>query len=412
MVALSFPQVLSKYPSSEPFNYFRNSVKKLYPYKKFFSLVCSLSSKNLEILVSILDSSSSPDESKAAFLARAIAEFQRDTGRTKCSRIDLGLQTFVDYFVPPFLLERTPPKQCTKTVKEPLLSYDPSWLTDTNKFPEAVSRFEKITANSKIMDSSLQQSITSAVASAVSTAVASVQAKHKSEMLSLWEMIEKSLLLRESPSATPPSDPDATPKSLPAGDSLPKTSIERWNQADLGYFDPYLDRAYGEGEIVSVGKDVYYRNVVLFVQRLQSLVTFRGASLVKANIATSLRGSALEWYTSELSDFNCDMLNNDPGMKSWVNTLSHRFKVPTSVALDLLIDETYTLDDVRTRRSPTQYVRAIMRHGIGCNIVNVANQLSFAYRCLVSELRVFISPPTESTKAADFICALEEKQEV
>ena len=161
-----------------------------------------------------------------------------------------------------------------------------------------------------------------------------------------------------------------------------------------------------------MGKDVYYRNVVLFIQRLQSLVTFRGASLVKANIATSLRGSALEWYTLELSDFDRDALNNDPGVKSWINTLSHRFKVLTSVALGLLTDETYTLNDARARRPPAQYVRAIMRHGIGCNIVDVANQLFFAYQGLAPELRVFVTPPTGSTKAADFICALEEKQEV
>ena len=165
-------------------------------------------------------------------------------------------------------------------------------------------------------------------------------------------MIEESLLLRDFSSATTPPDPDASPKSPPGGDFLPKVSTERWNQADLGYFDPHLDRAYGEGEIVSVGKDVYYRNVVLFVQRLQNLVTFWGATLVKVNIATSLRGSALEWYTSELSDFNRDTLNNEPGVKSWINTLSHRFKIPTSVALGLLTDETYTLDDARTRRPP------------------------------------------------------------
>lgn len=62
----------------------------------------------------------------------------------------------------------------------------------------------------------------------------------------------------------------------------------------MEYFDLHLDTAYEEGEIVSVGKDVYYRNVIFFVQRLQNLVTFQGAALVKANIATSLQGSALE----------------------------------------------------------------------------------------------------------------------
>ena len=99
-------------------------------------------------------------------------------------------------------------------------------------------------------------------------------------------------------------------------------------------------------------------------------------------------------------------------MKSWINTLSHRFKVPTSVALGLLTDEAYSLNNARARRPPAQYVRAIMQYCISCNIVNIANQLSFAYRGLAPELRVFISPPAESTKAADFIRALEEKQEV
>lgn len=49
---------------------------------------------------------------------------------------------------------------------------------------------------------------------------------------------------------------------------------------------------------------------------------------------------------------------------------------------------------------------------IGCNIIDVANQLSFVYRGLAPELRVFISPLTESTRVADLICILEKKQEV
>lgn len=113
-------------------------------------------------------------------------------------------------------------------------------------------------------------------------------------MLSLRKMIEKFLLLRDFPSATPPHDPDAAPKPHSATNSLSRVSTERWNQANLGYFDLYLDKAHGEGEIVLIEKDVYYRIVVLFMQHLQSLVTFRGAALVKTNIATSLQGSALE----------------------------------------------------------------------------------------------------------------------
>ena len=163
---------------------------------------------------------------------------------------------------------------------------------------------------------------------------------------------------------------------------------------------------------MSVWKDVYYRNVVLFVQHFQSLVTFRGATLVKVNIGTSLRGSALEWYTFELSNFDRNALNNDPRVKSWINTLFYRFKVPTIVALSLLTNKTYSFNDTWAQQPPAQYVCAIMQYGIGCNIVDVANQLSFAYQGLAFELQMFVSPSPESTKAADFICVLKEKQEV
>lgn len=124
------------------------------------------------------------------------------------------------------------------------------------------------------MVSSIQKSITSEVTSAVTTAVAAIQTKYKSEMLFLYELIEKFLLFKDSPSSTPPPDPDIAANVHPSTDSLPKASTKKWNQADFGYYHLHLDRTHGEGEIVSVGKDVYYRNVVFFVQHLQKLITF------------------------------------------------------------------------------------------------------------------------------------------
>lgn len=158
-------------------------------------------------------------------------------------------------------------------------------------------------------------------------------------------MIEKSLLLKELSSTTPLPKLDATPNTHSGADFLPKTTTERQNQADLDYFNLYLDWAYGKGEIVSVRKDMYYRNVVFFVQYLQSFVAFQSVALVKANIATSLRGFTLEWYTSEFSDFDYNVLNNNSAMKSWVNTLFHCFKVPMSMTLNFFTNEIYSFDN-------------------------------------------------------------------
>lgn len=157
---------------------------------------------------------------------------------------------------------------------------------------------------------------------------------------------------------------------------------------------------------------MYSKNVVLFVQCFQSLVTFWDITLVKTNIATSLLGSPLEWYTSELSNFDRNTLNNNPGMKSWINTISHCFKVPTSVAFGLFTNETYFLDDAQARQPLAKYVCAIIQHSIRCNIIHVANQLSFAYQGIAQELWVFVLQPTDLIKADNFICMLEEKQEI
>ena len=168
---------------------------------------------------------------EAESLACAIHEFQHDISNKKASHIESTLQELVDRVaatepINSPLLD-VPKKKTRAAASASSRFYNSSWLTDTDKFPEAVARFKELIANSQVMDSSLQQFITSAVLSAVATTVATIQAKYEIKMLSLREMIEKSLLLKKSPSMAPPPNSDTTPKAFPGDDSLPKVSTER-----------------------------------------------------------------------------------------------------------------------------------------------------------------------------------------
>lgn len=192
--------------------------------------------------------------------------------------------------------------------------------------------------------------------SEVATAIAVIQTKYEGKMLSLCKIIKKPLLLKNSPSATLLPDFDPCAKASTPSNTFPKLT-ERWNQDKLGYFDPYLNKTHGDREIVFIKKHVYYRNVVFFVQRLQNLVTFKETALVKASFATFFCNSILECYISKFSNFDCDALNNNPSVKSWISTLSNCFKVPTSIDFGLLIDKIYSLNDARSWRLPTQYVQ-------------------------------------------------------
>ena len=79
------------------------------------------------------------------------------------------------------------------------------------------------------MDLTVKHSIASAVTFAVAAAIDTIQIKHKEEMLALWEIIKKSLLLRDFSTSTPSPNPDTAPKARSAINSLLKASSERWN---------------------------------------------------------------------------------------------------------------------------------------------------------------------------------------
>ena len=49
-----------------------------------------------------------------------------------------------------------------------------------------------------------------------------------------------------------------------------------------------LDKSYGKGKVVTVGKDVYYRSVILFIERIKDLVSCQGTG--RGNEACILKG--------------------------------------------------------------------------------------------------------------------------
>lgn len=119
------------------------------------------------------------------------------------------------------------------------------------------------------MDLTVKHSIANAVISALAAVIDAIQTKHKEEMFALQEMIEKkSLFLEDFSFSTFPSNPNASSKVLPPI-NLQSKATSRWNQSNLDYFNPHLDKkAYGVGKRVLVTKNGYYRNVILFVQRI------------------------------------------------------------------------------------------------------------------------------------------------
>lgn len=192
----------------------------------------------------------------------------------------------------------------------------------------------------------------------------------------------------------------------------PTTANGRWNPADLGYFDPHLDKSYPESDIIAINKETWIRDVHLFVARVKDLVQLKGGQTVQNNLNTALRGAAQAWYIAELSELERSALRIDTSNQAnlWCTALVKRFKEQPGVALSKLTNKKYTVKDARNRREPTEYVQTMIRYAEGASIEQVYNQLIFAHEQIVLELRFMVDPPIENTSVAQYIQALNIKK--
>ena len=58
---------------------------------------------------------------------------------------------------------------------------------------------------------------------------------------------------------------------------------------DIGFFDLNLSTSYNENKVVLIGKKLYYRNIILFTERIEDLAIIKRYKLVRANLNTYLR---------------------------------------------------------------------------------------------------------------------------
>ena len=106
-----------------------------------------------------------------------------------------------------------------------------------------------------------------------------------------------------------------------------------------------------------VGKELYYRLIILFIDKIADLATVKPAVLVRANINTCLRKVVLLWYILELNDAKrSNLRNNINGINLWIKSLKRRFKMLITVVLQQFTIIKYIINNVRNRNELAEYV--------------------------------------------------------
>ena len=215
--------------------------------------------------------------------------------------------------------------------------------------------------------------------------------------------------VRQGPQGTPGPQGDPGP---PGPFGAEGNGGSSWRPEDLGFFDPHLPTSYDTGPMIRDGKDVYYRNVHLFIERVLDLASTKGADVVRTNLNTCLRGSALIWYIAELTALERSGLRQIDLKEGWISSLRTRFKPNQSAVISSLVAERYSIVDVRNDREPANYVQQMISYAKDANFDSIYHQIMWAWRNLDAELKRDISTSTEHTTLAQFLRMVENKKEV
>jgi hypothetical protein len=133
----------------------------------------------------------------------------------------------------------------------------------------------------------------------------------------------------------------------------------QWKASDIGFFDPGLPDKDGSGMEV-LNYITYYTSVYTFIDRMIDLVALKSEDVVKANIHSCLKASALRWYTHELTHFEKELMSQVPLESGWFKSLRDRFKPNREDAKLKLERLTYGWSDVRSGRTPRDFAQAMI----------------------------------------------------
>ena len=193
----------------------------------------------------------------------------------------------------------------------------------------------------------------------------------------------------------------------------PNAGTERplgWRDSEVGFFHPDLDISYGDSDAVTVGTDMVFRDVHLFIDRLRDAAAYRGDAMVRERIPALLRGSAQMWYSTGLDAMVKVGLRHSP-VEHWFTTLREQFKRPLSESLRALSLMKYTLRDAQMRRPVAQYIFAITRSARDVGLTEPRQQLAYAYNGLDVVLRQGMAELGPEITIAGFVRTLETQRD-
>ena len=219
-------------------------------------------------------------------------------------------------------------------------------------------------------------------------------------------------VLREEPNKLPQGGPAGPPGPLDQVVSGHNVADLSWNAAELGFYDPNYENisAQTASDSEHSVRNTYFRDVHTFIQRAKEFIHTKDEHMVRDNLSSCLRGIALKWYTAELSPDIKSLIRYGTGIDEWEKQLLKRFRLAPHIAMMMVVNERYPIEDARRHREPGDFTGNIMRAAKDAELTSPISILSFIYNGMDAEFQQHLPVPSSSTSIASYFQIMDERK--
>lgn len=217
---------------------------------------------------------------------------------------------------------------------------------------------------------------------------------------------------RTTTPAGPPGPPGPQGQPGPAsnGSNGGNGGADRFNSDDVGYFDPFYEGKSVDTApaIEHTGKSTFFRDIHVFIDRVKDVARAKGEELLRQNLQICLRGSALAWYTTELTENDKRLVAY--GIEEWYRLLLARWKQPRSQGMSVLLREKYSMQDAARHREPREFAQTIMRAAQNADMGVMKDHILLIWNGLDTEFQRDIPEPDTNTDYNKFLESLDKRK--
>ena len=158
-------------------------------------------------------------------------------------------------------------------------------------------------------------------------------------------------------------------------------NFNRWNVDEIDFFDFNYDDKFVviEKIIKHVDKNIYFRDVNDFINRVKNMINVKSVEFVRQNLYICFRETTMTWYITILIEKQKRFVKFDENIDEWVFVFRKRFKIFFLSSWSLIIiKKRYIMKNARRKRELLKYAHVIIKT-TKFTKKNIFSQICFIY---------------------------------